>query len=85
MLVSTRILYQYSSKTTVVRDWRVVSIPEEDSRSNDVATLFFRLCMTPSSADKAGIRVEVGSSQAASFQGVPLTVSIAEFKILYSS
>ena len=79
---------EFSTNTRVVRDWRVVSIPDEDSRSIDVATLFFRILdhvydlmepFNPYSADKkAAIYVEVGSSQAASFQGVPLSASIAE-------
>ena len=40
MLVSTRILYQKNDR---VMDWRVVSIPDEDSRSIDMVTLFFRI------------------------------------------
>ncbi len=43
MLYSTKILLQLSTKITVARDWRVVSVPEEDSKVIDVAALFSRI------------------------------------------
>ena len=39
MLVSTKILCQYSDRTQVVREWRVVQVPEEDARITDISTL----------------------------------------------
>ena len=43
MLVTTKILIQLSTGTTLARDWRVVSVSEEDSRVIDVVTLFSRI------------------------------------------
>ena len=31
MLVSTKILRQYSDRTQVAREWRVIQVPEEDA------------------------------------------------------
>ena len=88
MLVSTKILIQLSSKTTLARDWRVVNIPEEDSRTIDVATLFSRIAehvydplepLVLTAADAtASIRAAVGASQQGSFQGLPLAVCVAD-------
>ncbi len=40
MLYSTAAV---STKINVARDWRVVSVPEEDSKVIDVAALFSRI------------------------------------------
>ena len=88
MLLSTRIAVQYSTKTSVVRDWRVVNVPSEDSTTISVATLFSRILdhvydplepFEPTSADRiAPIRAAVGSSQKGDFQDLPLTVRVAD-------
>ena len=39
MLVSTLILLQFSNKTSVAREWRVVTIPSEDTEV-DIGTFF---------------------------------------------
>ena len=68
-----KILLQLSTKINVARDWRVVSVPEEDSKVIDVAALFSRILehvynplepFVPTSADStASIRAAVGGSQ----------------------
>ena len=73
MLVSTKILRQYSDRTQVVREWRVVQVPEEDARTTDISTLFTRILdhvydplepFRPLETDRdAPIRAEIGSSQ----------------------
>ncbi len=88
MLLSTKILVQLSTKTTLVRDWRIVNIPNEDSRSIDVATLFSRILehvydpfepFVPTTADiSASIRAAIGGSQHGDFQDLPLTVCVAD-------
>lgn len=64
-------------ETTLARDWRVVNIPDEDSRGIDVATLFRRILdhfydplepFVPAPADySASIRAAVGRSQQGDF------------------
>ena len=73
MLVSTKILRQYSDRTQVVREWRVVQVPEEDAHTTDISTLFTRILdhvydplepFRPLETDQdAPIRAESGSSQ----------------------
>ena len=92
--MSTRILYQFASRTTLARDWRVVCIPEED-RGIDVATLFSRIAdhiydplepFSPSATIRnAAIRGEVGSSQEGNFQGFPLTVLVGDLVQAFGS
>ena len=41
LLYSTKILLQLSTKISVPRDWRVVSVPEEDSKVIDFMTLLY--------------------------------------------
>ena len=74
--------------TTLARDWRIVNIPEEDSKAIDIATLFSRILehvydplepYLPTPADStAPIRAAVGSSQQGSFQDLPLNVRVAD-------
>ncbi len=77
MLYSTNILLQLSNKITVARDWRVVSVLEEDSK-------VIRCCCTlepfvPTPADStASIRAVVCGSQQGSFQDLPLDVCVAD-------
>ena len=89
MLISTKILRKHSSKTTVVRDWRVVQVPEEDAAVTSISTLFKRLCdhvydpmepFQPTQTDKeAPVRAEIGSSQKGSdFQSIPLSVMLGD-------
>ena len=82
MLLSTRILLQFCTRTTLV-----VNIPNEDSRAMDVATLFRRILdhfydssepFVPTPADyDASIRATIGGSQQGDFQDLPLTVCVA--------
>ena len=75
---STRILLQFCTRTTLVWEWRVVNIPNEDSRAMDVATLFRRILdqfydslepFVPTPADyDASIRAAIGVSQQGDFQ-----------------
>ncbi len=61
-----KILLQLSTKINVARDWRVVSVPEEDSKVIDVAALFSRILehyITTSADSTASIRAAVGGSQ----------------------
>ena len=94
MLVSTKILRQYSDRTQVVREWRVVQVPEEDARTTDISTLFHRILdyvydllepFRPLKTDQdAPIRAEIGSSQnSTDFQGIPVTVCITDAVSFY--
>lgn len=89
MLVSTKILRQYADRTQVVREWRVVQVPEEDACITDISTLFVRILdhvydpMEPfrplETGRDAPIRAEIGSSQnGTDFQGIPVTVCISD-------
>jgi hypothetical protein len=40
MLLSTKILLQYSCRTLVAREWQVVNLAEEEGDSVNIATLF---------------------------------------------
>ena len=71
MLVSTKILHQYSDRTQVAREWRVVQVVEEDARITDIATHFTRILdhmynplepFRPLETNSP-IRAEIGSSQ----------------------
>ena len=73
----------------MVREWRVVQVPEEDARTTDISTLFTRILdhvydplepFRPLETDRdAPIRAEIGSSQnSTDFQGIPVTVCIAD-------
>ena len=87
MLVSTRILLQFSTRTSVAREWRVVTIPSEDS-DVDIATFFQRIIdhvydhlepFQPTPADKRSpLRASVGATQKGDFQEIPLIASLAE-------
>lgn len=73
----------------MAREWRVVQVPEENARITDISTLFTRILdhvydplepFRPLETDRdAPIRAEIGTSQnAADFQGIPVTVCIAD-------
>ena len=94
MLISTKIIRQYSSKTQVAREWRVVQVPEEDAAVMDISSLFTRIVehvydplepFIPLESDRdAPIRAEIGSSQSGSdFQGIPVTVCVANAVSLF--
>ena len=85
-LLRCKIFRQFSNKTTLARDWRVVGISEEDS-AIDVATLYLSVVnhiydslepFSPLPGDSGTIRAEIGSSQKGPFQDVPLTVRVCE-------
>ena len=88
MLLSTRIFIWLAAKTTLVRDWRVVNIESEESRSIDVGTLFSRILdhvydplepFIPTPADKsASFAAAIGGSQQGDFQDLPLSVCVAD-------
>ena len=89
MLISTKIFRQYSERTQVVREWRVVEIPEEDAQITDISTFYTRILdhvydplepFRPLETDQdTPICAEIGSSQSsADFQGIPVTVCIAD-------
>lgn len=91
MLFSTRILVQYSTKTTLVRDWRVVNITDDDAMATDVATFFCRILdhvydilepIVPTPTDKiAPIRAAIGGSQSGEFQDIPLAVHVSDVAV----
>lgn len=94
MLVSTKIVRRFSSKSQVAREWRVVHIPEEDGRDVDLATLFTRIInhtydplepFCPSNEEReAPIRAEIGKTQATTdFQGIPLSIRVADAIALF--
>ena len=89
MLVSTKIILQYASKKVVKRDWRIVVIPDEDSSSASVMSLFQAIVdhtydsaepftLAPENKDCA-IQAQVGKAQdSQNFQNVPLTAPLSE-------
>ena len=94
MLVSTRILIQNGRRTHVVRDWRVVSIPEEDASRTDILRLYTGICehsydalepfSPPSESRNAPVRALIGRAQnAMDFQDVPLNVCVADAVSLF--
>ena len=78
--MSTRIPPQFCTRTTFVGDWRVVNIPNEDSRAMDVPKILDSLePFVPTPADyDASIRAAIGGSQQGDFQDLPLTVCVAD-------
>lgn len=87
MLVSTLILLQYSNKTSVARDWRVITIPSEDTEV-DIGTFFQRIIdhvydplepFQPTPRDRSSpLRASVGATQKGDFQEIPLIASLPE-------
>lgn len=89
-LLSTKIFRQHLERTQVVRDWRVVQVPEEDAQVIDISTLFTRIrdrVYDPSEpfqqleTDRdATIRAKIGDSKCCNdFQDIPVTgVCIAD-------
>ena len=74
-------MLQLSTKITVARDCRVVSVPEEDSKVIDAAALFSRILehvydpLEPTSADStASVRAAIGGSQQGRFQDLPFNI-----------
>lgn len=76
MLVSTRVLTQTGSKMQVARDWRVVSIPEEDIRRTDI------LCLYTGIVDHTYNSLEPYSPPPGS-RDVPLNVCVADAVALF--
>ena len=84
MLVSTLIL---SNKTSVAREWRVVTIPSEDTEV-DIGTFFQCIIdhvydplepFHPTPRDRnSPLRASVGTTQKGDFQEIPLIASLAE-------
>ena len=77
MLISTRILRRYASKTLVARDWRVVDIPDEDAATTNLSILYQNICShsydalepfqpAPEDVD-APLKAEIGSTQTSRF------------------
>ena len=73
MLISTRILRRYASKTLVARDWRVVDIPDENAATTNLSILYQNICShsydalepfqpAPEDVD-APLKAEIGSTQ----------------------
>ena len=94
MLISTRILRKYASKTVVARDWRVVDIPDEDAGTTTLSILYQNICshtydamepFQPTLEDMdAPLKAEIGSTQTGGdFQSLPLTVCVGEVVRLF--
>ena len=93
MLVSTRIVVQYGARTQIARDWRVVNIPEEDTRRTDILRLYrgivghiydtLETYNPPIGADEAPLRAMIGQTQNANFQDIPLNVCLADTVALF--
>ena len=88
MLISTKIILQYSDKIALGRDWRVVSLPDADSKAIDILTLFVRISnkvydaldpfiLSPTQRG-APIRAEIGRTQKGDFQDVSLSICVAD-------
>ena len=92
--MSTRIVFQFSSRTVLARDWRVVNIPDDESNSVDFVDVYTKITehaldplepfVLPEDKRNAPIRVKIGRSQNANdFQDVPLTVKVSEAVSLF--
>ena len=88
MLLSTKIFVRKGSKTTVAREWRVVSVPDEDCRRTDLLALYNCICnhvfdeMEPYCPVDGGsfpVRAMIGNAQNTNqFQDIPLNVCVAD-------
>ena len=88
MLVSTRVVLQYSARKVVVRDWRIVVIPEEDIATASVLSLFEAivhhtydalepLILSPDQRD-CPVQAQVNRTAPGSFQDIPMTARLVE-------
>ena len=94
MLLSTKVLQRKGSKTVLVRDWRVVNIPEEDTSQTDILALYRGVCdhtydplepYTPSANEKdVPLRALIGKTQNGNdFQDIPLNVNVRDAVALF--
>ena len=89
MLLSSRVVFQFVSRTVLARDWRVVNVPDDESNVVNFIDLYTKIVehsldplepfVLPDDKKNAPIRVKIGRSQTSSdFQDVPLTVKVSE-------
>ena len=88
LLVSMKILFQSSVTTRVVREWRIVALPD-GNQDLDVVGLYRGICcrtfvgfdqLEPYVAVEGDrpIRVQVGTSETGTYQDIPLLVKVAD-------
>lgn len=88
MLVSTRIVSTCEGRNVVERDWRVVTIPEEDSLQASIADLFNGIVehsfdpmepfSPPPETQSYTVCAQVGQTKAGDFQDVPLNARLSQ-------
>lgn len=87
LLVSTKVLSKQGVYTKLLRDWRIVSIPDETAEHLDVAALFEGIKshqfdehepLTLENEDQP-LKVQIGDSQnAKNFQDLPLSAVVRD-------
>ena len=89
LLVSTKMLLEFSSRTILARDWRIVMLAEEESSMVTFADLYLKIVdhsldplepfIVPADERSAPIRVQIGKTPGdGSFQDVPLAVKVKD-------
>ena len=89
LLVSTKMLLEFSSRTILARDWRIVMLAEEKSSMVTFADLYLKIVdhsldplepfIVPADERSAPIRVQIGKTPGdGSFQDVPLAVKVKD-------
>ena len=95
MLVSTRMIFQYSSQKVVERDWRIVAVPDEEVSDASVSSLFLAVVnhaydpmepfTLPLEKRDCPVQAQVGKAMddLSNFQDVPLVARLSEVVVAF--